>query len=560
MGREVQEQVSYSLKSFRGDLFGGITATVVALPVALAFGVASGLGAAAGLYGAIATGFFAPMFGGTRSQITGPTAPMTVAMAVIVTNYASTLPEALTVVIMGGLLQVLLGISRIGRFVAYTPHVVVSGFMSGIGIIVMLMQSLPLLGMPAAPGGALGAIRAWPELAANVNTGAFAIGAFTLAVGIFWPRRFARRLPAPLVALLAGTLLGLFWLHDAPIIGQVPIGLPQLQFEMPTAAFVASALEPAVILALLGSVDSLLISLVADSLTGTRHNPNRELVGQGIGNVAAGLIGGLPGAGSPLLTMTNIHAGGRTPVASAVFALLVLALLLGLGRFVEPIPHAVLAGILIKIGWDIVDWRLLRRIRRIQPEHLVVMLTTLALTVLVDLITAVAIGLIAAGMAHARQLEGLELDSVVSVPLLDRIFLADREDLAGNDPYSARVGLVKLMGRFTVASAHKLVTAVGADIKDHEVVIFDFSDATSLDDSAAMVVDRLLNIATEERTSYVISTLPDEIREVLDTLGILEKVPPASLAESPDEAREAARSLLARVAPSRSRAEGSLEG
>ncbi len=560
MGREVQEQVSYSLKSFRGDLFGGITATVVALPVALAFGVASGLGAAAGLYGAIATGFFAPMFGGTRSQITGPTAPMTVAMAVIVTNYASTLPEAFTVVIMGGLLQVLLGISRIGRFVAYTPHVVVSGFMSGIGIIVMLMQTLPLLGMPAAPGGALGAIRAWPELAANVNTGAFAIGAFTLAVGIFWPRRFARRLPAPLVALLAGTLLGLFWLHDAPIIGQVPIGLPQLQFEMPTAAFVASALEPAVILALLGSVDSLLISLVADSLTGTRHNPNRELVGQGVGNVAAGLIGGLPGAGSPLLTMTNIHAGGRTPVASAVFALLVLALLLGLGRFVEPIPHAVLAGILIKIGWDIVDWRLLRRIRRIQPEHLVVMLTTLALTVLVDLITAVAIGLIAAGMAHARQLEGLELDSVVSVPLLDRIFLADREDLAGDDPYSARVGLVKLMGRFTVASAHKLVTAVGADIKDHEVVIFDFSDATSLDDSAAMVVDRLLKIATEERTSYVISTLPDEIREVLDTLGILEKVPPASLAESPDEAREAARSLLARVAPSRSRAEGSLEG
>ncbi len=560
MGREVQEQVSYSLKSFRGDLFGGITATVVALPVALAFGVASGLGAAAGLYGAIATGFFAPMFGGTRSQITGPTAPMTVAMAVIVTNYASTLPEAFTVVIMGGLLQILLGISRIGRFVAYTPHVVVSGFMSGIGIIVMLMQTLPLLGMPAAPGGALGAIRAWPELAANVNTGAFAIGAFTLAVGIFWPRRFARRLPAPLVALLAGTLLGLFWLHDAPIIGQVPIGLPQLQFEMPTAAFVASALEPAVILALLGSVDSLLISLVADSLTGTRHNPNRELVGQGVGNVAAGLIGGLPGAGSPLLTMTNIHAGGRTPVASAVFALLVLALLLGLGRFVEPIPHAVLAGILIKIGWDIVDWRLLRRIRRIQPEHLVVMLTTLALTVLVDLITAVAIGLIAAGMAHARQLEGLELDSVVSVPLLDRIFLADREDLAGDDPYSARVGLVKLMGRFTVASAHKLVTAVGADIKDHEVVIFDFSDATSLDDSAAMVVDRLLKIATEERTSYVISTLPDEIREVLDTLGILEKVPPASLAESPDEAREAARSLLARVAPSRSRAEGSLEG
>ncbi len=536
--------MSYNIQSLRGDLFGGITATVVALPVALAFGVASGLGAAAGLYGAIAVGFFAPMFGGTRSQISGPTAPMTVAMAVIVTSYASTLAEALTVVIMGGLLQVLLGISRIGRFVAYTPHVVVSGFMSGIGIIVMLMQTLPFLGMPAAPGGALGAIGAWPDLAMNVNTSAFALGAFTLAVGVFWPRGLSRRLPGPLVALLAGTLLGVFWLNDAPVIGHVPMGLPQLHFELPTAEFLARALEPAIILALLGSVDSLLISLVADSLTGTRHNPNRELVGQGIGNVAAGLIGGLPGAGSPLLTMTNIHAGGRSPVSSAVFAALVLALLLGLGRFVEPVPHAVLAGILIKIGWDIVDWRLLRRIRRIAPEHLVVMLTTLALTVLVDLITAVAIGLIVAGMAHARQLEGLELDSVVSVPLLDRIFLADREDFVGDDPYSAQVGLVKLMGRFTVASAHKLVTAIGADIKDHEVVIFDFSDATSLDDSAAMLVDRLLEIAEEEKTRYVISTLPDEIREVLDALGILQKVPAASLAASPDEAREAARALL----------------
>ena len=537
--------MSYSFQSFRGDLFGGITATVVALPVALAFGVASGLGAAAGLYGAVAVGFFAPMFGGTRSQISGPTAPMTVAMAVIVTNYASTFAEALTVVVMGGFLQVLLGISRIGRFVAYTPHVVVSGFMSGIGIIVILMQTLPFLGMPASAGGALGAIRAWPELVANVNYSAFALAAFTARGGRTLAAPLGPEPPAPLVALIAGhALLGMLWLSDAPVIGQVPIGLPHLQFELPTAAFLARALEPAVILALLGSVDSLLISLVADSLTGTRHNPNRELVGQGVGNVVAGLFGGLPGAGSPLLTMTNIRAGGRTPVSSAIFAGLVLALLLGLGRFVEPVPHAVLAGILMKIGWDIIDWRLLRRVRHIQREHLVVMLTTLALTVLVDLITAVAIGLIAAGMAHARQLEGLELDSVVSVPLLDHTFLSDRPDLVGEDPYSARVGLVRLMGRFTVASAHKLVTTVGADIKDHEVVIFDFSGATSLDDSAAMVVDRLLDIATEEDTEYVMSALPDAVGEVLDTLGVLRKVPEECLVETPDQAREAARGIL----------------
>ena len=256
--------MKYDLETLRVDLFGGVTAAVVALPVALAFGVASGMGAAAGLYGAIATGFFASMFGGTRSQISGPTAPMTVAMAVIVTSHASTLAEALTVVVLGGLLQVLLGVSRIGRFVAYTPHVVVSGFMSGIGIIVMLMQLLPLLGLPAVPGGALGALRALPEAVASVNVSALSIGILTLAVGALWPRQLSRYVPDPLVALLVGTLLGVLWLTDAPVIGEIPVGLPTLQWTTPEAAFLARALEPALILALLGSVDSLLISLVAD--------------------------------------------------------------------------------------------------------------------------------------------------------------------------------------------------------------------------------------------------------------------------------------------------------
>ena len=538
--------MSYSLQAFRGDLFGGITATVVALPVALAFGVASGMGAAAGLYGAIAVGLFAPMLGGTRCQISGPTAPMTVAMAVIVTNYASTLAEALVIVVMAGALQVLLGISRIGRFVAYTPHVVVSGFMSGIGIIVMLMQTLPFFGMPVATGGAIGAIRHWPDLMHNIDSSAFAIAAFTLAVAVLWPRPWGRVVPAPLIALVAGTMLGVLWLNDAPVIGEVPSGLPALRFEFPSAAFLAGALEPAVILALLGAVDSLLISLVADSLTGTRHNPNRELVGQGVGNMAAGLIGGLPCAGSPLFTMTNIRAGGRTPVASAVYAALILAVLLGLGRFVEPIPHAALAGILVKIGWEIVDWRLLKRIGHIPREHLIVMVATLGLTVFVDLIVAVAIGFIAAGMAHARQLEGLELDSVVSVPLLDREFLPAQDDVSSSDPYSARVGLVQLEGRFTVASAHKLVTVIGADIKDHEVVIFDFSGATSLDDSAAMVVDRLMDIAAEEDTAFIVTGLSDSLRELLSMLGILTKLPAENLVETLDAARTTAVDILNR--------------
>ena len=536
--------MNYDFQTFRGDLFGGITSAIVALPVALAFGVASGLGAAAGIYGAIAVGFFAALFGGTRSQISGPTPSMTIAMAVIVTTHASTLGEALTVVVMGGLLQILLGISKLGRFVAYTPYVVISGFMSGIGIIIILIQILPFLGAPTSPHGPMGALQELPEALANFNAGAFVIGMVSLGIGILWPRRLARYLPSPLAALVAGTLLGVLWLNNAPVIGQIPVGLPEFQFSVPSVGFLVSAVHPAIILALLGSVDSLLTSLIADSLTGTQHQPNRELVGQGIGNMVAGVFGGLPGAGATMGTVTNIRAGGRTPVSGMLRSLLLLMLLLGLGHYVEPIPHAVLAGILMKIGWDIIDWRFLTLVHRIRREHLIVMLLTLGLTVFVDLVTAVAIGLIAAGITHAQQLETLELDSVISVPLLDQMFFSEYEEMALTDPYSARVGLVVLKGSFTVASSRKLVEVIGEDIKDHEIVIFDFSDTTYLDDSAAMVVERLMNVATEKQTEFVVMGLSETIADTLRTLNILQQVPVSRVVDTLDEARQVAYNFL----------------
>ena len=536
--------MNYDLKTLRGDLFGGLTSTVVALPVALAFGIASGLGPAAGLYGAIAVGFFASAFGGTRSQISGPTPSMTVAMAVIVTSHATDLTEALTVVIMGGLLQVLLGVFKVGRFVAYTPAVVISGFMSGIGIIIMLIQVLPFLGAPTSPEGPMGAIRDLPAALNDINPGAMGIACATLAIGIFWPPRLARLLPAPIIGLITGTLLGVLWLTDAPVIGQIPAGLPELQLGLPSAGFLIGSIQPAIILALLGSVDSLLTSLIADSLTGTRHNPDRELVGQGLGNMVAGLFGGLPGAGATMGTVTNIRAGGQTQVSGILRAILLLALLLGLGRFVEPIPHAALAGILMKIGWDVIDWRLLVRIHRIQRDHLFVMLMTLSLTVLVDLVTAVAIGLIAAGMAHARQLEGLELDSVVSVPLLDQTFFAGIERMAAVDPLSARVGLVALRGSFTVASSQRLVAVISVDIRDHEVVIFDFSGATYLDDSAAMVIEQLIEVATRANTEIIVVGLSGSVGHTLDALHVLRRVPADRVADTLDQARDIAANLL----------------
>ena len=535
----------YDLQTFRGDVFGGITAAVVGLPLALAFGVASGLGAIAGMYGAIAVGFFAAVFGGTKSQISGPTGPMTVAMAVIVTTHATSLAEAFTIVVMAGMIQVLLGVLRIGRFVSYTPYSVISGFMSGIGIIIILVQTLPFLGSDVVQGGPVGSIQAWPDAIKDFNLNAFAIAAVTLVVGVVWPDRLRRLLPPALAALIAGTLLSVLWLSDTAVIGEVPTGLPELSLPPFSVDGVASAVQPALIIALLGSIDSLLTSLIADSMTRTRHNPNRELVGQGIGNTLAGFIGGLPGAGTTLSTVVNIRAGGRTQLSGVLCAAILLALALGLGKFVEVIPHAALAGILVKVGWDIIDWRFLSRIHRVQHAHLLVMLITLGLTVFLDLVTAVAIGLIAAGMAAARQLERLELDSVVSTPLLDRSFFAGQEGEDSTDAFSARVGLVALRGSFTVASSVKLINTISVDIRDHEVVILDFSETVYVDVSAALVVEQLVDVAIAEDTECIVMGLDGQPAATLQGLNVLKRVPKEHFVANMDEAREAAERILA---------------
>ena len=537
-------KLDYDLKALRGDLFGGVTAAVVGLPIALAFGVASGLGAVAGLYGAIAVGFFAAVFGGTRSQISGPTGPMAVAVAVIVTTHADNLAAAFTIVIMAGVIQILLGVARIGRFVAYTPYSVISGFMSGIGIIIILLQTLPFLGASIAEGGPLGAVQSWPDAINGVNFHALAIAAVALGVGILWPEQLKKFLPASLAALIAGTLIGVLWLTNAPVIGDVPIGLPSLMLPDYSLDILASAVQPALIIALLGSIDSLLTSLVADSITRTRHNPNRELVGQGIGNTIAGFIGGLPGAGATLGTVVNIRAGGRTQVSGVIRAAILLALVLGLGRYVEAIPHAVLAGILVKVGWDIIDWRFITRVHRVQREHLLVMVITMGLTVFLDLVTAVAIGLIAAMMASARQFERLELDSVISVPLLDRTFLVSKEEADKVDPYSARVGLVSLRGSFSVASANKLITTISLDIRDHEVVILDFTDTVYMDDSAALVVEQMIDVATDEDTGCIVMGLEGMPETTLKALNVLKDVPEDQFVKTLDEAREVAKRML----------------
>ena len=544
MNRFSLPSLKYDLQTLRGDVLGGVTAAVVGLPVALAFGLAAGLSPAAGIYGAISVGFFAAVFGGTRALISGPTGSMTVAMAVIVASRANNIAEAFTIVIMAGMIQMLFGLLRIGRYVTYTPYSVISGFMTGVGVIIILVQTPPFLGAPISAGGPMATLGNFSEMSNSFEAGALGIALATLAVAMLWPNRFEKYLPSTLIALLVGTIMGVLWLTEAPTIGAVPTDLPFFHLPETAPDVLVRAIEPAVVIALVGSVDTLLTALVGDSMTRTRNDPSRELLAQGIGNVITGFIRGLPGSGATPSTVANIRAGGATLVSGVLAVAILVVMVLALGDYVGSIPNAVLAGILVKVALDTIDWRFVTRMHRVQREHLVVMLLTFGLTVFLDLVAAVAVGMIAAAVTSARQFERLEMDSVISVPLLDQEFFGTSEEEGEVDLFSARVGLVALRGTFTVASSSKLIDTIGGDIRDHEVVILDFSDTVYIDDSAALVVEQLVETATIQDTFCIVMGLSGTPEHNLHALDVLKRVPDDQIVDTWDEARETALRLL----------------
>ncbi|MCY3850136.1 MAG: SulP family inorganic anion transporter [Acidimicrobiaceae bacterium] len=561
----MSSQTSEKLQNLRGDVFGGLSAAVVALPLSLAFGVASGLGAVAGLYGAIVVGFIGALLGGSKTQISTPTAPLSVAMAVVFVDYANDdLSKVLAVVALAGLIQVLMGALRLGSYMAYTPYAVVSGFTSAVGLIIILVQVLPFLGTEVVLGGALKSLRAWPDAVSNIDPSALALGVVTLVVCVFWPERLRKFLPPSVAALLIGTLLSVLWLSDVPTLTGVPSGLPDIELPELPLGDLGAALPPAVAIALLGSINSLLTARVADSLTLQNHEPNRELMGVGFANVLVALVGGVPGAGATSCTVANVQAGGRSRVSGVLCAAILLPLALGLGSIADVIPHAVLAGILIKIGFDVIDWRYITRIHLVPRENLVVLALTLGLSVVSDLVVAVAVGLIAAAMTSARQLERLELDMVVSTPLLDMTFLAEGDDgddgeddddddsdpfdldfdLEMDDPFAARTGLLSLRGSFTVASSTKLFSTIRSDIAEHEVVILDFTQTVFIDDSAALVLGQLVDAAIVSDTECIVMGLSGLAGTSVEALDVLRRVPEDHFVEDLDGARAVARRIL----------------
>ncbi len=502
--------VKINLSNLRGDFTGGLTAGIVALPLALALGVASGLGPMAGLYGAIAVGFFAALFGGTPAQISGPTGPMVVVLAGLFASLSGDASLIFTAVILAGIFQIVFGVLGIGQYIRLVPYPVISGFMSGIGAIIIILQIGRLLGHEP-PGGTIGALTYLPTALADIDFATLALGLGTLVIAYKWPPQLGKYVPGALAALIIGTLVSLAL--SVPILGDIPTGLPSLHLPVFDQSKALLILEAAFILAVLGAIDSLLTSLVADNMTRTRHDSNKELIGQGIGNTFAGLIGGIAGAGATMRTVVNIRSGGKYNISGMVHALVLLAIVLGLSPLAAQIPHAVLAGILVKVGLDIIDWSYLKRAHKGPRWDFGLMIMVLALTVFVDLITAVGVGVVFAALAYVKQIAQLQIEELKKIPES----LNDPKENELLESLKDKVSIFSFGGPLSFGAAADLGHHVRERVKPgSKVTILDFSRVPLMDVSAAMAVDTVTSDALAAGRQLVICGANAEVNKVLE--------------------------------------------
>ncbi|MDW5283559.1 SulP family inorganic anion transporter [Alteromonas macleodii] len=502
--------VKINLSNLRGDLTGGLTAGIVALPLALALGVASGLGPMAGLYGAIAVGFFAALFGGTPAQISGPTGPMVVVLAGLFASLSGDASLIFTAVILAGIFQIVFGVLGVGQYIRLVPYPVISGFMSGIGAIIIILQIGRLLGHEP-PGGTIGALTYLPTALADIDFATLALGLGTLVIAYKWPPQLGKYVPGALAALIIGTLVSLAL--SVPILGDIPTGLPSLHLPVFDQSKALLILEAAFILAVLGAIDSLLTSLVADNMTRTRHDSNKELIGQGIGNTFAGLIGGIAGAGATMRTVVNIRSGGKYNISGMVHALVLLAIVLGLSPLAAQIPHAVLAGILVKVGLDIIDWSYLKRAHKGPRWDFGLMIMVLALTVFVDLITAVGVGVVFAALAYVKQIAQLQIEELKKIPES----LNDPKENELLESLKDKVSIFSFGGPLSFGAAADLGHHVRERVKPgSKVTILDFSRVPLMDVSAAMAVDTVTSDALAAGRQLVICGANAEVNKVLE--------------------------------------------
>ncbi|AAO10056.1 Sulfate permease family protein [Vibrio vulnificus CMCP6] len=518
--------------NLKGDLFGGVTTAIISLPLALAFGVASGAGAEAGLWGAILVGLFAALFGGSSTLISEPTGPMTVIMTAVLTSMVAKYPESgiaisFTIVMMAGAFQVLIGTLKLGKYITLMPYSVVSGFMSGIGVILIILQLSPLLGHAAPAGGVLGTLSALPETISNMKFSEFFLGLLTLGILFFFPKQYRKYVPAQLVALVAVTLLSviIFDFDDVRRIGEIPTGLPSLVVPVINGEIFTAMVIDALVLGTLGCIDTLLTAVIGDSLTRKEHDSDKELRGQGLANMISGLFGALPGAGATMGTVTNIQVGARSPLSGVIRALILALVVLVASGLTEPIPMAVLAGIAVYVGFGILDWSFIQRAHRVSVQGMAIMYGVMLLTVFVDLIVAGGLGVFISNILIIERLSRVQAKQVKAISDADEndVPLTDSER-GLLDRANGKVLFFYLSGPM-IFSVSKAISRQHSSIADYEAMILDLTDVPMIDVTVGLALENAIKDAQEAQCDVYLLCPNERVREQLEKFHVLDLVP-----------------------------------
>jgi len=585
----------FDFKHFKGDMFGGITAGIVALPLALAFGVSSGLGPSAGLYGAIFISFFAALFGGTNTQISGPTAPMTAVSMVVIASIVAAfdgevskaLPAILTIFLIAGLLQILLGFLGLGKYIKYIPYPVVSGFMTAIGVIILITQILPAIGYypkedlayvnkfkPEAEeiilenilkeeagegilvledfeetikraekislsqidkesrtlagkevSGIIGTLKVLPTALKNINYLELILALLTIFI-IYGFKRITKAVPSTLVALVVVSVGAIVMGLDYRPIEEIPSGLPIPNLNIFTDfnfSYISPFIFTAITLALLGAIDSLLTSVVADNMTKTKHNSNKELVGQGIGNSIAAVFGGIPGAGATIRTVVNIQSGGKTRLSGMIAGILLFVILLAFGPAASKIPAAVLAGILITVGIGVMDYKGLKAIPYMPRPEVAIMLIVLVLSSVWNLVYAVGIGLVIASLMFMKKIGDLTAEQSEVEPMSEESW-PDEANFPSK--FKEEVFIKHINGPLFFGSTNDFQQLIRQIPKTASTAIIRMDKCSYIDQSGLYALEDSIVELAQKEIKVVLVHLQEQPRYMMERIDIIPNLVP----------------------------------
>ena len=533
-------------KNIKGDIVAGITVGIIALPLALAFGEISQLGPIAGVWGAIAGGIVGGFFGGCLVGVSGPTAPKAAQIAaymsffVIGSTNDPDLVAAFSIIFLSGIILVIISFARISHFIHYTPYPVVAGFMCGIGVIVILTQLNAFVGLEVKKS-IHDVIINLSNTINNANIEALYVSLPSLAILFLWPflgKKYSilNKIPAPLTALLVGTCVAQIFNLDIPYIGDKMGNTDANQIfsiYLPDLSRTISFLSPAFALAALAVLDSLLSCKVADNITGKRHSSDRETFGQGMANIAAGLLGGVTTATATMRTVANIKFGGKTPLASIVHGLTLMAVLLGLGFLVAKIPTACLAAILFKVGIEILDYRIIPVINKLPTKDLIIFCMVLFITVYEDLMVAITIGVIFAVLSSIKDLKNIfkEKNVFAFVDFSDSDYA---KGLDTNEMNHSNIKILKLKGSLFFGSVEKLIKSFNRIPNDNPVII-DMKEVPNVDLSGIFGLEDLIKLSQSQNRNVAITNANEEIRNNLIALKFIENIGSENIGETPVE-------------------------